>query len=185
MLDRLTASGALPPMRAALLGPGARNRNYSASSAYARALVDDLLPTVRARAPSAGLPVGMGSSLGALAMLHAQRRHPGLLAAMFLQSGSFFHASTGDARFDFTRARRIIRFVGDVLAARSCEDPVPVVMTCGALEKNLANNRAMRDALALQGYDIRLQQGRDLHNWIAWRDLFDPHLVALLRRMWT
>jgi enterochelin esterase-like enzyme len=185
MLDRLTASGALPAMRAALLAPGRRNRNYSASAAYARALADDLLPAVRALAPSAGLPVGLGSSLGALAMLHAQRRRPGLLAAMFLQSGSFFRPSTADARFDFTRDRRITRFVGEVLAARACDDPVPVAMTCGALEKNLANSRAMRDALALQGYDARLHVGRDLHNWVAWRDLFDPHLVALLERLWT
>jgi enterochelin esterase family protein len=185
MLDRLTATGALPPMRAALLGPGRRNRNYSASAAYVRALVADLLPAVRALAPYAGLPVGMGSSLGALAVLHAQRSHPGLLAAMFLQSGSFFRPATGDARFDFTRTRRITRFVGDVLGGRAWEDPVPVVMTCGAHEMNLANNRAMRDALSLQGYDVRLHEGRDLHSWIAWRDLLDPHLVALLRRVWT
>jgi enterochelin esterase family protein len=58
-------------------------------------------------------------------------------------------------------------------------------MTCGAHEKNLANNRAMRDALAVQGYDVCLHEGRDLHNWVGWRDLFDPHLVALLRRVWT
>ena len=185
MLDRLTASGALPPMRAALLAPARRNREYSASAAYARALASDLLPAIRELAPPARPPVGMGSSLGALAMLHVQRRYPGLLAAMFLQSGSFFHSSVGDARFDFTRGRRITRFVGGVLAAGTCDDPIPISMTCGALEMNLANNRAMRDALALQGYDASLHAGRDLHNWVAWRDLFDPHLVALLRRMWT
>jgi enterochelin esterase family protein len=184
MLDVLTALGTLPPMRAALLAPGRRDRNYSASTAYARALANELLPAVQRLAPSRVRPVGMGGSLGALAMLHAQRRHPGLLAAMFLQSGSFFHASSGDATSDFTRGRRITRFVGGVLAARACEDPVPVTMTCGALEKNLANNRAMRDALERQGHDVSLRVGRDLHNWVAWRDLFDPHL-SLLRRVWT
>jgi enterochelin esterase-like enzyme len=185
MLDRLAATGALPPMRAALLAPGRRNDNYSASTVYARSLVDELLPAVEALAPTAGRPVGMGGSLGALAMLHAQRRHPGVFAAMFLQSGSFFRPATADARSDFTPKHRIMRFVGDVLAARACDEPVPVTMTCGAHEQNLANNRAMRDALALQGYDASLHEGRDLHSWVAWRDLLDPCLVTLLRRIWT
>jgi enterochelin esterase family protein len=101
-----------------------------------------------------------------------------------LQSGSFFHPASGDERFDFTRARRITRFVGDLLAARACDDPVPVTMTCGAHEMNLANNRAMRDALARQGYDVRLHEVRDAHTWTGWRDAFDPHLLDLLRRCW-
>jgi enterochelin esterase family protein len=108
-----------------------------------------------------------------------------VFAAMFLQSGSFFRPGTAETRFDVTRGHRITRFVGDVLDAQACDDPIPVTMTCGAQEMNLANNRAMRDALARQGYDVRCHQGRDLHNWVAWRDLFDPHLVALLRTMWT
>jgi enterochelin esterase family protein len=185
MLDRLTATGALPPMRAALLAPGPRNENYAASAVYARSLVEELLPAVEALAPPAGRPVGMGGSLGALAMLHAQRRHPGVFAALFLQSGSFFRPARPDARSDFTPEHRITRFVADVLAAPAWHDPVPVTMTCGAHEQNLANNRAMRDALALQGYDASLHEGRDLHSWVAWRDLLDPHLVALLERVWT
>jgi enterochelin esterase-like enzyme len=184
MLDRLCATGVLPQMRAALLAPGKRNRDYAVSAVYARALVRDLLPAVQALAPSEPRPVGMGGSLGALAVLHAHRRHPGVFRALFLQSGSFFRPGTDDARWDFTCGGRITRFVGELLDARACEDPVPVTMTCGAREQNLPHNRAMRDALARQGHDVRLHVGRDLHNWIAWRDVLDPYLVALLRHAW-
>ncbi len=40
----------------------------------------------------------------------------------------------------------------------------------------------MRDALSLQGYPVDFAEHRDAHNWIAWRDSFDPHLVDLLKR---
>src|SRR3954453_1075907 len=84
------AGGALPAHRVALLAAPDRNEWYSASAAYGRALCDDVLPALRERAPGAGRPVGMGASLGALAMLHAQRRCADAFGGLFLQSGSFF-----------------------------------------------------------------------------------------------
>jgi S-formylglutathione hydrolase FrmB len=58
-------------------------------------------------------------------------------------------------------------------------------MTCGVIEENLANNRAVHDALAAQSYDVTLATSRDGHNWVSWRDTFDPHLVDLLQRVWS
>jgi enterochelin esterase-like enzyme len=58
------------------------------------------------------------------------------------------------------------------------------VMTCGRTEENIGNNRALRDALVRQRYDVRLHEHPDLHNWVSWRDTFHPHLVALLERLW-
>jgi enterochelin esterase family protein len=57
-------------------------------------------------------------------------------------------------------------------------------MTCGTVEENLNNNRATARALASQGYDVKLVENRDGHNWIAWRDTFDPHLSDLLTKVW-
>jgi enterochelin esterase family protein len=93
-------------------------------------------------------------------------------------------------RFDkqeagFPRFRRISRFVGGVLGASAAPRPVSVTLTCGTVEENLANNRAVADALTLQGYDVRLAVNRDAHNYLAWRDTFDPHLTDLLRRVWA
>ena len=188
MLDWATGAGELPPMRAALLAPGDRNRNYAASPAYSYAVAREIVPALGELAPAPDRReqrVGMGTSLGALAMLHLHRVHPETFGALFLQSGSFFRAARDDERkWDFTPGRRISRFVREVLTAREWAHPIRVTMTCGRLEKNLANNRALRDALAAQGYDVYLHENRDLHNWVAWRDTFDPHLVRLLQRAW-
>ena len=54
-------------------------------------------------------------------------------------------------------------------------------MTCGSDEENVYNNRLMANALAAQGYDARLVEVRDLHNYTCWRDALDPHLTRLLR----
>ena len=88
-LDVMSWEERIPPMRAALIQPVDRNETYSASALYAGALVRELLPQIAERAPH-GKRIGMGASLGALAMLHAQRRHPKCFDGLFLQSGSFF-----------------------------------------------------------------------------------------------
>jgi enterochelin esterase-like enzyme len=102
-----------------------------------------------------------------------------------LQSGSFFiplydHHESGLPRYD-----RIVRFVDGVLTARSHPEPLPAMMTCGAEEENVHNNRVMASALAAQGYDVRLHEVPDLHNYTSWRDSFDPYLTGLLRRLWS
>jgi enterochelin esterase-like enzyme len=86
----MVAAGRLPRHRVALLTPGKRDEWYSADVSYARALALAVLPALRREVAVAGAVVAMGASLGALAALHAQRRHPGLLGGLFLQSGSFF-----------------------------------------------------------------------------------------------
>jgi enterochelin esterase-like enzyme len=181
-------SGDLPPMRAALLAPVDRDQNYSASAVYARALALEIIPALTSAVavrPGRIMRVAMGASLGALSMLHAHRTHPALFGALFMQSGSFFRQRFDPQEAGFVRFRRITRFVGQVLAAEEWPHPLRIAMTCGSVEENLANNRATFSALRAQGYDGQLHEVPDAHNWIAWRDAFDPHLVGLLARMWT
>jgi enterochelin esterase family protein len=127
----------------------------------------------------------MGPSLGGLAMLHAQRQRPGTFAGLFLQSGSFFVPRFDRHESGFIRYARIVRFVADVLRTSSWEDTPPVMLTCGAEEENVHNNRLMASALAAQGYPARLHEVPDLHNYTSWRDAFDPHLTNLLARVWS
>lgn len=181
-LGALVASGELPPVRAALLGPGHRDERYSADGAYTRALCLAVLPRLRAETPVTAM-VGVGASLGALAMLHAQRSDAGCLDALFLQSGSFFHPRHDSHERRFARYDRVVRSVDAVLRASGHPRPVPTVMTCGTLEENLANNRIMARALAAQGYDVTLREVRDVHSYTAWRDAFDPALTRLLREV--
>ena len=81
-------AGRLPRHRVALLAPGERDEWYSASVSYARALALAVLPTLRRRVAVDGPVVGMGASLGGLAALHAQRRHPGLFWTIGLPRAS-------------------------------------------------------------------------------------------------
>ena len=175
---------AVAPFRLALLPPGDRDEWYSASAHYGRALCRGLLPALRKNIEVAGRPVGMGASLGALAMLHAQRTWPGTLAGLFLQSGSFFVPRLDRHESGFPRYGRVVRFVRGVLRARAHPDPLPVAMTCGAEEENIHNNRLMAAALGEQGYAASLVEVPDLHNYTGWRDALHPHLTRLLARAW-
>ena len=146
-------------------------------AAYSRALAEEILPQL----PPAPARIGLGASLGALSLFHTHRRHPESFDALFLQSGSFFRrAESYEKRFP--RYERIARFVGGVHRNRP-ERTIPIVLTCGTVEENLAANRALEETLRARGYDARLQEFRDGHNWIAWRDSFHPQLHRLLQRI--
>ena len=183
-LAHYSAAADVPPHHLVLLDPGERNEWYSANPAYARALVTEVLPRVYAAIGTAGPVVGMGASLGALAMLHAQRRHPESFAGLFLQSGSFFLPRFDRHESGFRRYLRIVRCVGGVGRGAGTGRPVPAVLTCGLAEENLANNREMSRTLAAQGYPVRLAEVPDAHNYTCWRDAFDPGLTELLKQVW-
>jgi enterochelin esterase-like enzyme len=190
LLDFLTvatADGRLPPMRAALLAPVDRNEHYSASPAWSRALVSEVLPALQALAPTPPGRrhlAGMGASLGALATLAAAGTAPASFGGLFLQSGSFFQPRFDRQESGFQRWLRIVRFTGRVL--RRTDGPaVPAALTCGAVEENLANNRDMAAALRRHGYPMVFAEVPDAHHWVGWRDALDPYLTELLHRVWT
>ena len=174
----MIAANELPPFKVAMLGPGHRDEWYSGSAHYARALATDVLPTLEA----AIVPVGMGASLGALAMLHAHRVRPGTFGGLFLQSGSFFVPRHDAHESRFPRYRRIVRVVREL--QRDAGPPVPTTLTCGVYEENLANNRLMARALTTQGFEATFHVNPDLHNYTGWRDAFHPHLTRLLAKLW-
>jgi enterochelin esterase-like enzyme len=182
LLDAAHGAARLPALTAALIPPVDRNETYSASALYAGALARELLPELARRVPH-GARIGMGASLGALAMLHVHRRHPKTFDGLFLQSGSYFRQRWDKVESSFPRYQRITRFVGTVLRADSAVRPIPVSLTCGTAEENVENNRAVVSALAAQGYDARLVEVRDAHNWTCWRDGFDPALPELIQRL--
>jgi enterochelin esterase family protein len=183
LLDHLVDFGEVPPLRAALLPPppNVRNEAYSASARYANALAAEIVPSF----PSDRPVVLMGASLGALAALHAHFRNPGLVAGLFLQSGSFFRRRYDSHEARFGRFARITRFVGHVHGRTGFVARVPTTITCGTAEENLDNNRAVATALERRGFDVHTFWNRDAHNWTAWRDALHPHLAELLLRAWT
>jgi enterochelin esterase family protein len=180
----MIGTGRLPPHHLVLLSPGERDEWYSANPAYAWSFVADVLPRLYVELQTHRPIVGMGASLGGLAMLHAQRRYPRAFAGLFLQSGSFFRPRQDRHESWFRRYLRIVRFTGRVLRAADAAIAVPTVLTCGRVEENLANNRDMAHALRLQGYPTEMFEVPDAHNYTGWRDAFDPCLTDLLRAVW-
>ncbi|MEV6494517.1 alpha/beta hydrolase-fold protein, partial [Actinoplanes sp. NPDC051633] len=185
-LGRYTAAmigaGRVPPYHLVLLPPGERLEWYSASPDYARSLADDVLPKVTAELGASDRVVGVGASLGGLAMLHAQRRHPERFAALFLQSASLFQPRFDRQESGFRRYLRIVRFTGRV--RRRADGPaVPIAITCGAVEENLANNADMAAVLRGHGYDVTFAEVPDAHTWTGWRDTLDPYLTALVKEV--
>jgi enterochelin esterase family protein len=183
LLDHLVAFGELPPLRAALIPPPLdRFETYSASARYGRALTEEWLPVL---APTTGRPVGLGASLGALALLHAHYARPGSFGGLVLQSGSFFRRRFDSHESDAPRYARITRFVSRVGGGQGDAEPIPVTVTCGSGEENLANNRWLAEILGDRGWPVELVEHRDAHNWVSWRDALDPHLPDLILRTLT
>jgi enterochelin esterase family protein len=173
-----TAVGALAGRRS-----GGRERIYAADPGYAGFLAGELIPRIRARL-GGGPVAGAGVSLGALAMLHAQWRFPDAFAGLFLQSGSYFRPCHDRQEAGFRFFRRIVRFTGR-LRHSGFGPGIPVTLTCGAAEENLANNRDVAESLRKQGYAVEFAENPDAHTWTGWRDALHPHLTGLLRRVWT
>ena len=180
----LAEAGRVPAHRVALLHPGARDEWYSASALYARALVDEVLPALGRAVAVSGAPVGLGASLGALAMLHAQRRHPAAFAGLFLQSASFFMPRFDHMEKGFARFGRIVRFVRGVVREEAFEHPVPATLTCAAQEDNVHNNRRVAAALRLQGYDATLHETPGGHDFETWGAALETHLAEQLAAAW-
>jgi enterochelin esterase-like enzyme len=178
-LDVMSWEERIPPLRAALIQPVDRNETYSASALYAAALARELLPEIARHVPHKRR-IGMGASLGGLAMPHAHRRHPRLFDGLLLQSGSFFRQRSDKQESTFPRYRRITRFIGTVLRGLEGARTIPVGITCGTAEENRANNEAVAAALRAQGYPAWSALVPDAHNWTCWRDAFDPHLPAVI-----
>lgn len=163
----------LPRLRAVLLGPGDRNRDYAANARYLQRLTL-ALPAI-CWAP-ATVRIGMGTSLGALAMLHAHSSRPSMFDALFLQSGSFFTPRCDPQERRFPYYSHVVRYT----AAPKLERPIPVTLTCGLDEENLANNRRIADLLREHGYPVTLHELPGGHDWPSWRAAFDPYLDGLL-----
>lgn len=173
LLRRLVDRGDVRPHRLVLVVPEDRFETYSASTRFARSLVEAIDPAV-----------GVGCSLGALALLHAHRLEPRAFKGLFLQSGSYFRRRSDSQESHFGRFGRIDRFVGSVLRGAGDPRPVPATLTCALDEENYVNNAAVARALAEQGYPVEFHAARGGHDWPTWRRALELHLPPLLRKAW-
>ncbi len=176
--------GRLPRMRVALLAPGDRNPRYAANPAYARALTEQVVPKVLGWHPTSRPPVLAGASLGGLAALHAEWRHPGTFAGLLLLSGSFFTPELDSQESGFAYWREVVDFVAEVHAAPAAPARPAVALGWGTVEENRHNNTQLARHLRELGLPVIDRQVADTHTFTTWRDLLDPLLPDLLTLVW-
>ena len=170
--------------RVLLLQPEDRNRIYSASPAYSRLLTGLAIPQVRSVFATRDPLVGVGASLGALALTHAAVSSPGCFGGLFLQSGSFFRPIHDPQERRFRFYDRVVRFVDELHDRPDALAGLALSLTCGTGEENLTNNRALVERLQRHGLVVEFTQNLDGHNYTGWRDCLDPALAELLDRLW-
>ena len=168
------------PFRVLLLDPadGRRDEWYAANDDYADDLVDLVLTAVKQRAATSAT-IGLGISLGALAMLALHRRRPDALNALAVQSGSFFTAETDPQESGYGRFDQVCRAVRRITTEPS-ERRVPTYLCCGAIEENLVNNLRMAESLRGQDYPLDVMIFPDAHTMTGWRDSWSPSLDRLI-----
>ena len=171
VLDNLAHRLEIQEMVVAFTYPRERLEEYGASSAHALFLTEELVPRLEARFPLPGRPEGrglMGSSMGAVASLHAAWTRPDFFGRLLLQSGSFAFTDIGPS----PRGPVFEPVVEFVNAYR--EEPIAlaerVYVSCGMYESLIYENRSLVPVLQSTGMEVRYTEARDGHNWENWRD---------------
>ncbi|HSJ28660.1 MAG TPA: alpha/beta hydrolase-fold protein [Acidimicrobiia bacterium] len=171
-------SGALPPLRVALLDPRRRHDEYTGDPHHAAHVALEVLPHVAKRVAVDDRRVLGGSSLGAVAAWHAAHSHPGIFTGLILQSGTF--AFTRHPEVSPDMARPIGAFLEAAVAAPRAEC-LAIAQTCGRFESLVDWNR--RAAAVLSGAaDLhRYEERWTGHDWGAWGDMLPAALAFALR----
>ena len=126
----------------------------------------------------------MGASLGGLAMLHAQRRHPEAFSGLFLQSASFFIPRFDHMEKAFWRYGRIVRFVRGIARDHGLRPPGPGDADVRARRGQRPQQPPRHGRAALQGYGASLVETAGGHDFGTWGAALDPHLEDLLAAAW-
>jgi enterochelin esterase family protein len=171
VLDNLIHRLEIAPLIVACTQSPDRLREYAGHDAHAQFLVEEALPSLRARFPLEDTPESrglMGASFGAVASLHTAWRNPGHFGRLLLQSGSFAFSDLGEHRrgpvFD-----PVVKFVNALRAAPG-KPTDKAYLSCGIYESLIYENRSLLPLLRDQDIDVRYEEVRDAHNWENWRD---------------
>lgn len=173
----------IEPCNVALLDPDDersihRLERYGASDEYRDLLQNVVLPTILERAPTDGPIIGVGASMGALALLHSAD----VFDSLFLQSASIHHSDYGDEddyRKTYLEYPRVKQFVEAAREQLTSDHKLHINMTCGE-EPNYRGNQALFYALRAQGHVLDGGPVAGGHDYESWGNAFEPHLRDLL-----
>jgi enterochelin esterase-like enzyme len=171
VLDNLVHRYEISPMVVAFTQSPDRMRDYAASDANSKFVVDELLPKLEERYPLRGRAKDrgvMGASLGAVASLHAAWRHPGTFGCLLLESGSFAFTDIGKGHRSPV-LEPVEAFVNQ-FRAEPGRPADRLFVSCGTYESLIYENRSLVPLLQQSGMDVKYVEARDGHNWENWRD---------------
>ena len=189
-LSQWISEGSIGPHNVALLAPDDMNNqyrlaHYAASDEYSTLLRHTILPELEQRAPIDGPLVGMGASMGALAMLRSAEA----FNALYLQSASIHHPDYGyeqgykDMYAEYgleADYERVKQFVEKARTNLTDGDRLTISLTCGD-ESNYEGNKALYYALREQGHTMLDGHMPGMqHNFESWGSNLDPSLRDLL-----
>lgn len=164
VLDYAIAHGHIPPVVAVFIDPLDRNYEYFLNKDYARMMVDEILPMVRARydvSSEPGKNAIMGASLGGAISVMIALDHPEVFGKCGSHSGAF-EVNDGEL------VKRV---------ASEPKRPVDFYLDCGTFGDLTDSNRSMSKALEEKGNSVMYQEFNQGHSWGNWREHIDDMLV--------
>ena len=155
----------LRPARLVFVEPQDRAREYRFGEAFARFMVDELVPWVDERYGSSGERMLMGASLGGLVSGWLAWERPDLFSTVIALSGAFLFGPGDDPDTPFQGSEWLVHQV-------RAEAPRPIrwILSSGTIEWLAPVNRRLHEALGRRGYQVSYRERSGGHNWTTWRD---------------
>ena len=178
VLEALLADGRARPARLVFVEPQDRTREYRFDEAFARFMIDELVPWVDGAFPGTGERMLMGASLGGLVSGWLAWERQGLFSTVIALSGAFLFGPGDDPAESFQGTEWLVQQI-------RAEPPRQIrwVLSSGTFEWLTPANRRLYDALSRQGYDVSYRERSGGHNWTTWRDEVSNLLGIALQRV--
>jgi enterochelin esterase family protein len=171
VLNNGIAARRFPPLLAALIPPVEREKEYDANPAFARALVEELVPLIDEKYRTHAKPLWratLGASMGGLCALHLAGSYPEIFGNAASQSSALF------AETPLVKLR--LNLDTDAPAK-----PVRLHLDVGTYERYyhkdlLSGNRKFAGAIRRKGYPLEYVEVHEGHSWGSWRARVAPAL---------
>jgi enterochelin esterase-like enzyme len=172
VLDNSAFAGRFPPLLAVLIPPVEREKEYDANEAFARALVEELVPLIDEKYGTHAKPewrATLGASMGGLCAVHLAGAHPEVFGNAAGQSSAFF------AESPLVKVRLN-------LDTDAPPKPVRLHLDVGTYERHyhkdlLSGNRKFAEAIRRKGYPLQYVEVHEGHSWGSWRARIAPALA--------
>lgn len=183
LLDNMIAARAIPPVVAAFVSNVDRDVELPANPAFARFIVEELLPELRGKyhlRNDGSRNVIAGASYGGLAATYIAYNHPAAFGNVLSQSGSYWWHPQYEAESEDMFARNWGYLPRQVAESRRL--PIKFYLDVGLWEGAgmVTPNRTFRDLLRAKGYDVTYREFVGAHTYLNWRATFPEALISLI-----